>query len=445
MKVKSFVTALLLVFTMFSCSKYDDSEIWDYVKGMNTRLTALEEKCKDMNTNITSLQTIVAAFENGDYITNVAPVMRNGIQIGYTISFLKSPAITIYNGNDGKDGKDGNNGLDGKDGNDGYTPVIGVKKDADGLYYWTVDGEWLLDGDGMKVRASGIDGKDGTNGTNGTNGTDGTDGTDGTNGENGITPLLKIENEYWYVSYDAGTSWQILGKATGDKGADGTSLFQSVEVTSTEVTFVLTDGTSFSIPLNYSNLTGHEVVDLGLPSGTLWATCNIGANSPEEYGDYFAWGETQPKETYNWDTYRYSGSAYNTINKYRQTDHKTELEPEDDAARVNWGEGWQMPSFQQLNELINSSYTTTTITLLNGIKGMLITSKRNGRSIFLPSAGNYVTRNNPEHAWGYYWSRSVDMGTNIWASAYRLVFHQEGSIYTDGNGRYDGLPVRPVR
>ena len=133
MKVKSFVTALLLVFTMFSCSKYDDSEIWDYVKGMNTRLTALEEKCKDMNTNITSLQTIVAAFENGDYITNVAPVMRNGIQIGYTISFLKSPAITIYNGADGKGGKDG------------YTPVIGVKQDTDELYYWTIDGEKLKD------------------------------------------------------------------------------------------------------------------------------------------------------------------------------------------------------------------------------------------------------------------------------------------------------------
>ena len=138
----------LLVFAILSCSKYDDSEIWDYVKEMNARLTQLEEKCKEMNTNITSLQTLVGAFENGDYITNVAPVTKDGKTIGYTISFKKSTAITIYNGTDGV------NGTNGVNGSDGYTPVIGIKKDTDGLYYWTVDGEWLLDNKGNKVRAS---------------------------------------------------------------------------------------------------------------------------------------------------------------------------------------------------------------------------------------------------------------------------------------------------
>ena len=251
----------LLVLSVVSCSKYDDSELWDYVKDMNQRLTTLEEKCKEMNTNISSLQTLVGAFESGDYITNVAPVTKDSKTIGYTISFRNSPAITIYNGTDG------------------YAPVIGVKKDVDDLYYWTIDGEWLLDNEGNKVQAS---------------------GADGTNGENGITPQLKIENEYWYISYDSGATWQKLGKATGPKGNDGNTLFSSVEVGENEVTFVLADGTSFSIPLKNSTVEDvHEWVDLGLPSGTLWATCNVGANNPGEYGDYFAWGEIRPKEDYS--------------------------------------------------------------------------------------------------------------------------------------------------
>lgn len=462
MKVKSFVTALLLVFTMFSCSKYDDSEIWDYVKGMNTRLTALEEKCKDMNTNITSLQTIVAAFENGDYITNVAPVMRNGVQIGYTISFLKSPAITIYNGADGKDGKDGNNGLDGSDGNDGYTPVIGVKKDADELYYWTIDGEWLLDEDGVKVRASGIDGKDGTNGTNGTN------GTDGTNGENGITPLLKIENEYWYVSYDAGTSWQLLDKATGPKGDEGESLFSSIVVGDNVVIFVLVDGTTFTIPL-YNSSTGddqggvddegHGWINLGLPSGTLWATCNVGTFDPNNSGFRFAWGETQQKEEYKWATYNYcngNGSEpYFKMTKYCNkndfgnngfTDNLTELLPEDDAATVNWGTDWQTPSIEQMKELVNSEYTTTEWTsYTNSVKGYLITSKSNGNSIFLPTSNcrdgkgyGYVGGSSPS----YYWSRSLD--TNYPNSVHYLFFDPLGISFSSKD-RFFGLSIRPVR
>ena len=101
-------------------------------------------------------------------------------------------------------------------------------------------------------------------------------------------------------------------------------------------------------------LDGHAYVDLGLPSGTLWATCNVGASSPEEYGDYFAWGETEPKNDYNWSTYKYcKGSSttmtkYCTSSSYGTVDNKTELEPSDDAATVNWGSNWQMPSLEQL-------------------------------------------------------------------------------------------------
>ena len=126
----------------------------------------------------------------------------------------------------------------------------------------------------------------------------------------------------------------------------------------------------------------HEYVDLGLPSGTKWATCNVGASSPEEYGDYFAWGETKPKSTYNDDTY--FDSDYN---KYNNNGGLTELLPEDDAATANWGSGWQIPSFAQIKELCNSSYTTTEWTTLNDVYGRKITSKRNGNSIFLPAAG----------------------------------------------------------
>ena len=436
MKVKSFVTALLLMLTTFSCSKYDDSEIWDYVKGMNNRLTALEEKCKDMNTNITSLQTIVAAFENGDYITNVAPVMRNGIQIGYTITFLKSAPITIYNGNDGTDG------------NDGYTPVMGVKKDADGLYYWTVDGEWLITAEGDKVRASGIDGQDGSN------------GTDGTNGDNGITPLLKIENEYWYVSYDEGTSWQMLGKATGDKGTDGASLFSSVEVVANEVIFILSDGTSFSIPLKNSTVEDvHKAVDLGLPSGTLWATCNVGADSPEEYGFYFAWGETQPKDEYSWTNYLWAGGQipigggtytasvtkycfnYGYINGF--TDNKAELEPVNDAATVYWGEDWQMPSKEQCEELVNNSYTETDLRAYNKVLCLRVTSKINGNIIILPASGQRQASSLLTE-YNMYWSRSLNTDDSRSACIMEFSSGSDYFVYTNMT-RSVGLPVRPVR
>ena len=108
----------------------------------------------------------------------------------------------------------------------------------------------------------------------------------------------------------------------------------------------------------------HEWVDLGLPSGTLWATCNVGASKPEEYGVYFAWGETEPKSNYDWSTYKYYNGSPETMTKYctnndmGRVDNKTELEAMDDAATVNWGSNWQTPSKEQFEELYNSSYTT---------------------------------------------------------------------------------------
>ena len=221
MKKILYIIPLLLGMTLASC-EYDDSGIWNKldeygksIKDHEERISALEELCKKMNTNISSLQTIVAALENNDYVTNVSPVREDGVIVGYTISFSKSDTITIYHGQDGADGQDG---IDGKD---GYTPQIGVMKDLDGIYYWTLDGEWLLDGKGNKIKAVGVDGENGTNGENGSNGANGEDGKDGTNGIDGITPRLKIENDYWYISYDNGATWELLGKATGEDGKDG--------------------------------------------------------------------------------------------------------------------------------------------------------------------------------------------------------------------------------
>ena len=223
---------------------------------LENRISALEELVGEINANISSLQSIVTAIQTGDYITSVNPINADGKNIGYNITFAKGDPITIYHGQDGANGEDGTNGQDGKDGvngkdgADGHTPVIGVKQDTDGIWYWTVDGGWLLDANNQKVKAVGTDGKDGADGKDGSNGQDGKDGNDG------ITPQLKIEDGCWYVSTDNGATWTQLGKAKGDNGKDGVdgkdgkdgdSMFQSVNVTETEVTFVMADGQVFVI------------------------------------------------------------------------------------------------------------------------------------------------------------------------------------------------------
>ena len=184
----------------------------------------------------------------------------------------------------------------------------------------------------------------------------------------------------------------------------------------------------------------HEYVDLGLPSGTLWATCNIGAESPEDYGDYFAWGETEPKTSFGWSTYSFG--TKNNLSKYTSSDGIEELQPEDDAAVANWGNEWKMPSKEQLEELINSNYTTTVWTTQNEVTGRLITSKSNGKSIFLPAAGYYFNDNYKEAGnRGNYWSRSLH--SNLY-NAYELSI-QSGNIYLGALERGYGMSIRPVR
>ena len=207
--------ALFAVVALTSC-KYDDDDLWNSVHGLENRVAKLEELCKQMNTNISSLQTIVTALQNNVYVTGTTPLMKDGKEIGYTITFSKGNPITIYHGKDGQDGEDG------------ITPTISVKKDTDGVYYWTLNGEFIMV-DGGKIQA---EGKDGINGTNGT------------------TPQFKIENDYWFISYNNGTNWTQLGKATGEDGIGGDSMFSGVDYkTSTDyVIFTLADGTQIKLP-----------------------------------------------------------------------------------------------------------------------------------------------------------------------------------------------------
>ena len=197
----------------------------------------------------------------------------------------------------------------------------------------------------------------------------------------------------------------------------------------------------------------HEWVDLGLPSGTLWATCNVGAGSPEEYGDYFAWGETEPKSNYSWTSYTHCEGNYDTLTKYCYqnecgnngfTDTLTELLSEDDAATMNWGNDWQMPSLAQLQELFDSEYTTATWTTQNGVNGQLIMGKRNGNTIFLPAAGeHYDTKFDFDGRYGDYWSRSLNAYDSPYADA--LSFNSGSVHWEDHLYRYRGKSIRPVR
>ena len=195
----------------------------------------------------------------------------------------------------------------------------------------------------------------------------------------------------------------------------------------------------------------HAWVDLGLPSGTLWATCNVGASRPEDYGDYFAWGENEPKDYYDWSTYKWCNGSDDTMTKYCINssysyngfiDGKTELDSEDDAAFVNWGEQWRMPTYDQLNELkTKCSWTWTT---RNSVNGQLATGP-NGNSIFFPAAGyRWLDFLLDTSSFGYYWSRTLSTSSS--GNSYHLSFFSGGHVglgYSYSRGR--GMTVRAVR
>lgn len=192
--------------------------------------------------------------------------------------------------------------------------------------------------------------------------------------------------------------------------------------------------------------TPEYAVDLGLPSGTLWADRNVGADSPEAYGDYFAWGETEPKSTYNWSTYKWCKGDYDTMTKYSTdssygtVDNKTVLDLEDDAAYVNMGTDWRMPTYDELKELSNTC--TWTWTTQNGTKGYKVTGP-NGNSIFLPAAGcrGDSGLGSGAGSGGFYWSASLVESTPSYAR-YLVFGSSMRNLY--GGSRYYGHSVRAV-
>lgn len=188
-----------------------------------------------------------------------------------------------------------------------------------------------------------------------------------------------------------------------------------------------------------------EYVDLGLPSGTLWATMNIGAKRPWDSGDYFAWGETGKKETYFWSDYLFGNGALHSISKYNTTDGKTELDTEDDAATVILGRGWQIPTRAQLLELVNSQYTTVEWTAINGVNGHLITSKENGNSIFLPATGDIVgAAAIGVGTYGKYWSCTLNFGKNTNIEDACILHTLQYGCAASNSLRYEGLCIRPI-
>ena len=247
--MKKLLSLLVCGLLLFGCGdKYDDSALRNDLNDLENRVTKLEELCKQMNTNISSLQKIVDALQDNLSISKVEQVSD-----GYIIHFSDGSTATIKNGKNSED-----------------APIIGVKKDTDGIYYWTLDGEWLTDEKGNKVKAQGTDGKDGVDGEDGNDGVDGEDGVDGTNGKDGkdgITPQLKIENGRWMLSMDNGKTWTDIGQATGADGKDGedgedgtdgedgvdgkdgtNGIFKSVREDDDNVYFTLEDDSVITIP-----------------------------------------------------------------------------------------------------------------------------------------------------------------------------------------------------
>ena len=242
-----------------------------------------------------------------------------------------------------------------------------------------------------------------------------------------ITTLYDIllNNDYSHAAY-------------GDQTGDGI-------VTAADVTAVYN-----ILLLDSSQASNQAYVDLGLPSGTLWATMNIGASSPEDYGDHFAWGETQPKDVYNWSTYKWGNGSSSKMTKYCTdssfgnngfVDNKTELDPEDDAATANWGPEWRTPTKEQEDELRNECIWQWTTQ--NGVNGYQVTSKHNSASLFLPAAG---TRNGNDlsnaGARGTYWSRTLY--NDIPRNANYLYFFSD-AVRWEYYGRQYGFSVRAVR
>ncbi|MDR0698821.1 MAG: DUF4988 domain-containing protein, partial [Tannerella sp.] len=265
-KFLSYLMATTLIM-IGSCRKYDDTSLRNDVNDLKNRVAAIERWAATVNSNISALQGLVAAMQSNDYVTGVT-TFTSPQPGGYIISFVKNGAITISNGTDGQDGQDGADGLDGE------SPQVGVKQDADGVYYWTLNGEWIID-EGNKLRVTGEKGNNGMNPQIRINTDTGmwevsydngdswsslgiaVPGNDGINGQDGVTPQMRINaSNIWEVSYDNGNTWISLSvSAKGDDGQNGQ------------------DGVTPQMRINPST----KVWEVSYDSGNTWHSLNVSA------------------------------------------------------------------------------------------------------------------------------------------------------------------------
>ncbi len=448
------------------CEDRDDISDRNRLYRLEYRFTKLEELCNTINKNAENIKKLLQ--EQAKKI-NIASVAK--MQDGYVIAFTDGEFIELHDGKNGENGKDG--AVTNPDGSS-YVPVIGVKIAADGLHYWTIDGKWLLDENGKMVLAEGTKGDKGDQGDAGSG--------------DGVTPLMKIENGYWMVSYDKGQTWELLGQATGEDGKDGADgicpelkIVNGVWYISYDkgVTWeaigsaVGQDGKTPSLKIEDGKLMiswdqgaswemveggdvfqgvikpgtgvaqGHTWVDLGLPSGNKWATCNIGAENPAEWGKYYAWGDTITKSEYAPTNCATFGKTVEQLNLTGYTNRGGGLNPTYDVAQHKWGGYWQMPNREDFQELINECEWTWTS--IGSVEGYEIKSKAEGNtnSIFLPAAGSkdlYDIRN--QGATGWYWANVAF--SSIDYLSWSLVFNKDEGVQTTPLSRRSGFTVRAI-
>ena len=214
--MKRFLSMLCLVMLGFaSTSCYDDSALRESIEDLDGRVKTLETLCTEMNSNIVALTELVNALSANDYIVSVTPIVENGVEVGYQIIMKSTKVINLYHGKDGVDGTNGTDGTDGTngtDGKDGQTPVIGAQVGENGVYYWTLNGEFVTDAEGNKIPLT------------------------------AAAPKVKVEDEKWYVSYDEGKTWLELGPAV-------TVGIKDVEYTDDVLILTMNDGTKINVKI----------------------------------------------------------------------------------------------------------------------------------------------------------------------------------------------------
>ena len=191
-----------------ACVRFDDAPIWDKLKEHEERIAELERQCERLNGNVQALQTVLEAVQQNDYVTDVVKVVEDGVEIGYCLTFAKGGTVTVYHGTNGEDGD---------------APKIGIRKAADGEYYWTADGEWMTGEDGEKIPAAVQDDTDGKY----------------------ITPRFRVAEGIWYISYDNGNSWRVLDETAW---LGGGVIFKDVTYDETTVCLTLADGSVICVP-----------------------------------------------------------------------------------------------------------------------------------------------------------------------------------------------------